>query len=304
MDSQLYDRTQAVQGALFQAALKARELTEKDPLPQAPPLFQVKRGYAEAPAWMLVQAMEFDPDPITVENLRRRAVWSAPRMIRALLDVMASEKWLIRTGEQYVLGDAGREIINSRMTLTHDLLNKLTPLDSVPELAELMESIIAACLGSDLDTWCLAHSRNVSPPEDASAALRVITVGSDLNAFRDDAHMAASTTRLGVDGYVWEAFAQLPGLATAEAIFDKFYYRGHNQEEYTDALQQVTKLGWAQTADGETYSITDEGQAVRDETERLTNLYFYSAWEDQVPDLIEALDRVFAACEAFMANDG
>jgi hypothetical protein len=103
----LYESTQTLQGELFQAAVAFV------PPPQnatVNPLLQVRRGRAESPAWFLAQAAEFEPEPLSVERLRRRAVWSCERLVRALLELMAAEKWLERTGEDYTLLPEGQRL--------------------------------------------------------------------------------------------------------------------------------------------------------------------------------------------------
>src|SRR5829696_7632375 len=97
LNSDFYDLTQAFQGALFQGGM-ALQPEDKMPL-FTNPVLQLRRGYAESPAWLMVQAQEFDSEPLSVERLRKRAVWSSERIISGLLDLMASEKWFDRIGD-------------------------------------------------------------------------------------------------------------------------------------------------------------------------------------------------------------
>src|SRR5258706_12922667 len=92
LDAEFYDLTQDIGGAIFGAMLAAQAPAVAPPVP--PPLLQVRRGLAEAPAWYLIQAVEFDPAPLTVAGLRVRDIYASERIVAALLELMASEKWL------------------------------------------------------------------------------------------------------------------------------------------------------------------------------------------------------------------
>ncbi len=59
-----YNLSQSLAGAIFGALIQKMERPTDPP----PPLLQLRRGRAEAPAWFLVQALEFDPEPISVET--------------------------------------------------------------------------------------------------------------------------------------------------------------------------------------------------------------------------------------------
>src|SRR6185295_15094177 len=94
LDARFYELTQEVGGAIFGAMPAATTQTGAPPAPS--PLLQIRRGLAEAPAWYLIQAAEFAPAPLTVASLRVRDIYASERMVAALLELMASEKWLDR----------------------------------------------------------------------------------------------------------------------------------------------------------------------------------------------------------------
>jgi hypothetical protein len=100
-----YNLSQSLAGAIFGAMIKYMERPSDSP----PPLLQLRRGRAEAPAWFLVQALEFDPEPISVEKLRVRDIYASERIVFSLLELMASEKWLTPAGKgEFILAPAGR----------------------------------------------------------------------------------------------------------------------------------------------------------------------------------------------------
>ena len=299
-NAEFYNFTQQVQGALY-GALFAGQSKLSEPLPALPPLLQVRGGYAESPGWFMVQASEFDPQPLTVANLRVRDIYASERIVAALLELLTGEQWLQRRGDGYSLTQPGRELlaaIRQRTLTLLDVMEALLPPDDMVRLAHLLGRIIDASLQAKTPpgTWCLAHSRHRAPAADAPLFLRITHYFSDLNAFRDDAHMAAWQP-LHVSGHAWEAFALIgAGQATsAAAVYAKLPFRGYSEEEYDASLQMLVQRGWLANA-GDGYAVTPAGEQVRAQVEEHTDAYFYAPWStlsdaemDEVRQLLENL---------------
>jgi hypothetical protein len=121
-----------------------------------------------------VQAAEFDPELLCVENLRVRAVWSSPRIVQALLEMMAGEKWFDRVGDDYYLTDAGRDVMEAiterRRKLIHAAIPVL-PADKTERLETLLRRVIDASLSAPQppNTWSLVRSRQPAPGDDVPA---------------------------------------------------------------------------------------------------------------------------------------
>lgn len=302
-DQNLYNLTQQLQGAIFQGAFQAYQTSldadaqANQPTPH--PLMQVKRGYAESPGWMMVQAQEFDPEPITVEKLVIRATYSAPSLIRALLDLMTSEGWLDRRGDNYTLNTHGREVAQQSSVRIKTILSHYTNLPPVElnRLSVLFGQIIDASLvHEDIPSvWCLTYSRRRASDETATDIEKVVQYCSDFNALRDDAHMSAFG-KYNVIGYTWEAFTYVDDdkAHDAEALFAQLGYRGLAQADWQDVLDQLVMRGWL-TIDQDTYQVTQRGKAVRKDVEALTDRYFYAGWsclkEEEVTELHELMTR-------------
>lgn len=287
LDVATYESMMQAQGAIYEemrAALEASGAAGDPP----PALAQVQAGRAESPAWFLVQATEFDPEPLTVANLRVRDVYGAPRMVGALLDLMASARWLEHDGaDAYTLAEAGRGILQRARRRREAMMPLFSsrPAAEIEDLTALLDRLIAASLSAPTPpgTWCLAHSRRRAPGTryPAHALARLMHFLDDFNAFRDDAHMAAWRP-LGVEGYVWEAFALVcSGQArTAGALFEQLAHRGYRRCEYAAALADLTRRGWlAPDGSAGEVSPTDTGRALRAAVERDTDRYFYAPWE-------------------------
>lgn len=279
LDAQFYDLIQSLWGGFAQAMRQQNRAAPTSPAV----LLQLRGGLAESPGWFMVQAAEFDPEPLTVAGLRVRDIYASERMVQALLDLMMSELWLDLTDEGYVLTEQGREVLGWMRARTAVLAQITLPLSErdVTWLEQTLWRLLEASLQGDEPPipWCLAHSRRRAPVETASAAEKIFQYVADFNAFRDDAHMAA-WGGYEVAGYAWEAFSLVCGGQgkTAVSIHQQLAYRGYSRDEYAHALAQLHARGWLEQERPGRYFVTPAGQAVWDDVEQLTNSYFYKPW--------------------------
>ena len=155
--------------------------------------------------------------------------------------MMASEQWLERIGDEYRLTETGWAISRRSRERTRSLLAGLEPLPpaDLTYLLAQIERIIATSLESPTPpgSWCLAHSRNRAPEDDAPPLAKLSQYFSDFNAFRDDAHMAAWQPH-EQSGAAWEAFSLICAseATSANAIATQLAYRGYSPSEYAEAL--------------------------------------------------------------------
>ncbi|MEZ4511305.1 MAG: hypothetical protein R3C62_05495 [Chloroflexota bacterium] len=280
LDAQFYNLIQSLWGGFAQAMRRHGATPPSSPSV----LLQLRGGLAESPGWFMVQAAEFDPEPLTVAGLRVRDIYAAERMVQALLDLMLSEMWLDLTDEGYMLTEQGREVLG-RMGERTAVLSQLTlPIAErdAAWLEQTMRQLLEASLQADAPpgTWCLTHSRRRAPADTATNAEKIFQYVADFNAFRDDAHMAA-WGGYEVMGYAWEAFALVCGGKgkTAVSIHQQIAYRGYTRDEYAHALAQLHARGWLEQERPGSYFVTPAGQAVWDDVEHLTNSYFYKPWQ-------------------------
>lgn len=282
LDSNIYDLTQNTQGMLFQALRKAQPDVDRslDPLPL---LFQIRSGYAESPAWFMIQASEFDPEPLTVENLRVRDIYASERIVQAVLELLAGERWLARDGKSYHLTNEGRQIVSLMRSRSSAYLNAPAldwPMQSLALLTERVGHIINQSLkpNGGVPPWSLVHSRNRAPADSAPTMQRLSQYFSDFNAFRDDAHMAA-WFHLDLQGYEWESFALVAAgqAADAASLFNRLFFRGYSQPEYHQALNLLVDREWLSISENK-FMLTSKGKAIFNEVEVQTDQYFYDPW--------------------------
>ena len=298
LDAEWYDYLETVAGAFYEA-MSAVRVRARETAPLSP-LFAVRSGYAESPGWFMIQAAEFDPEPLTVENLRVRDVYASERIVGVLLELMASEKWFDRTSrDEYVLADAGRAMLEQMFARRRNWLTQLAvEADAAVALVERMFcELIETSLQTLPQTWCLAHSRRRAHWQEISALGKIFQALEDFNALRDDAHMAAWMP-LGVSGHVWEAFGFLDtGRARdADTLFDVLHYRGYTRDEYANALSELAARGWLDGNASLGWRVTELGRVVRTRVEALTDRNFFSAWKNlsvtELQDLWRSLEHL------------
>lgn len=238
------------------------------------------------PHWwpMLWLILEYEPEPVTLNRLRSRNPYSAPERLKNFLkDLTEDDLLAVDALGNYRLTDEGRhqvkEVIAAyeAMVATLDLL----PAAETGRLAELMHTVIAACeqAPDPPGTNALTPNRKSDPGPDAPALTRVSQYLTDLNAFREDAHLSAWRP-LDIEGHVWETFTLVwnEEAQTAEDLVEKLSQRSLPEVAYANALQELEQRGWA-TTDGEIYTLTDAGRKVREEVEETTNRYFFGPWQ-------------------------
>jgi DNA-binding MarR family transcriptional regulator len=246
----------------------------------------------------MIQAAEFDPEPLTVAKLRVRDIYASESMARALLEMLASEKWLDRRGEAYHLTETGREVMLGLKARPTQLLHEVALPDNVDvaRLEGLLQRVIEASLQCPTPpgNWCLVYSKRRAPGEEAPLLARLLHYTADFNAFRDDAHMAAWQP-LALLGYEWEAFSWVAsgGAQTAVALFNELAYRGYSQADFAAALSKLVERGWLVSA-GDSYQLTEAGRITQAEVEQRTDDYFFAPWhkalnEAEIEETIELL---------------
>ncbi|MCP4428559.1 MAG: hypothetical protein GY803_29085, partial [Chloroflexi bacterium] len=175
----------------------------------------------------------------------------------------------------------GRSALNRFLKTFRSHLDTIEADVDLERLAELLGRVIAACLNAPEPpgTWAIRHSHNIAPDEDASALAKIDQHLDDLNAFRDDAHIAAFAPH-EISGHGWELFTMLwrdDEVKTPADMVEKMGFRGHDEATYAAALDDLTARGWVKiAADGA--QLTETGQEIREAAELQTNRYFYLPW--------------------------
>lgn len=229
----------------------------------------------------LIQTASFDPEPISSRVIRRRFPYSAPANWDEPLAQLAEKGLLAGDGDgDYYLTE------NGRSTLTH-ILNAFrnhlavvkTDLD-LERLATLLGRIVNACLQNPEPpgAWAAQHSHRLMPADKASALAKIDQLLDDLNAFRDDAHLAAFAS-YAISGHGWELFTFLwrSDVTNAAEMAEKMSFRGYDEAVYATALADLAQRGWVEAV-GDKFVLTPTGTEIREAAEVATDRYFYLPW--------------------------
>ncbi len=128
------------------------------------------------------------------------------------------------------------------------------------------------------DKVCIAQTHQSFPSQEYAPLATIDQRLDELNAFRDDMHLAAWRPH-EVEGFAWEAltFIWRGDASSAEELAEKLSVRDYSVDDYEQALVGLAQRDWLEkTADG--YQVTPEGQAVRQQAEDDTDRYFFAPW--------------------------
>jgi hypothetical protein len=232
--------------------------------------------------WML-EAPGFEPEPISAGRMAGRWPYTAHSLNEMRL-ADGARQGLLRSlgGGEYVFTEAGRTAARRIFEAAYHSMAPLQPLPAgdLERLAGLLRGIAAASEAAPEPPgkYCLRLSRRIVPSASAPLLAWIDQSLSDLNAYRDDAHMA-SWQPLGVSGAVWEAFTCLwrGEVRTPDELFARLAFRGHARGDYAEALAELVARAWI-VPDGGGYLLAAAGRAVRDQAEQTTDRYFFAPW--------------------------
>ncbi len=250
--------------------------------------------------WMLA-APGFEPDPISAERLAVRAPYTALALNAERLAQCAQLGLLAPAGPgEYYLTDSGRAAARRIFEAAYIKMAGMQPLPQaeLQHLVGLLRRIVEAVEQAPEPPGkrCFHLSRRIDPGEGRPPLIWVDQYLTDLNAYRDDSHMAAWQP-YGISGAGWEAFTYLwRGAAhTLDELCEQLAFRGHPRAVYAAALDDLVARGWL-AAEGDGYRLTGQGQAVRQEAEELTDRYFYRPWhclsEEELGELRQSLSAL------------
>jgi DNA-binding MarR family transcriptional regulator len=253
-------------------------------------------------AWFALSlARGMDPEPFSLQRFHDMYPYMALQRQRDVLEELAREDGLEAVGENaYRITDIGREIVQDIYHAARESLKTVAhlPLSEMEQLNNLLLRLVEATLNAPEpeNKWAIAASRANDPGENWGEAAKTDQYLTDLYMFRDDAHIAAWKP-YGVSGRTWEtlSFIWEEQAHTAAKLAEKRSPRGFTQQDYTQSLAELVKLGWIEPA-AEGYQITEKGRALRQEAEDTTNHYFFAPWDslnsEEQAQLYDLLNRL------------
>jgi hypothetical protein len=256
----------------------------------------------------LLIARAVEPEAISPERIWRRypygtqAGWAQPMITLAERQLLAAQ------GDGfYRLTPDGQAIITRIMNEfcaglagIEKSIEAVYPAADLDRLTALLDKIVTACFNTPIDLSGLKDSHGLAPDGSATALARIDQALDDLNAFRDDAHLAVWQP-LRIAGEAWELFTFLwrGEVKNADEMAEKAAMRGHSREAYQSALGDLIGRGWARAAGEGAFEATETGRKIREEAEAATDRNFYIPWsvlsETDANDVRDLLMRLKVA---------
>ena len=240
--------------------------------------FTEQRFYA--PTFM---ASNLAPKPISVALLSKRTPYGNPENYKITLADAAEAGYLEADGvDGYILSEKGAQAISESHAAFYAHINKINQFsaEKMGELAALLKKLVISCTQAKFTsgTAALDISHGGHPEVESGSLAEVDQHLDDLNAFRDDAHVAAWTPS-GVSGYVWEtlSFVWNGEVNTAEKLAEHLPFRNYLTEDYAKALAELQGLGWIEPSD-DAFVATAVGKKVREDGEAKTNELYFASW--------------------------
>jgi len=232
----------------------------------------------------LFLAYNLGPEPISADLFQLRNPYANPDSVQEILKDAAAAGYLEKTGEgEFRPTQKGSSTIEAVHKAFFSHVNQVNqfPIEQLKELCSLMAKLVGSINQTDLGgrKICFDASYGGHIQVEPGTLSHVDQLLDDLNAFRDDAHIAAWTP-VGVDGHTWEVLTLVWNgeATTAETLNERLPYRQYTAEDYQGSLEDLVQRGWIEEG-VEGYLVTDAGKKIRDEAEAVTNENYYRPWK-------------------------
>jgi hypothetical protein len=260
--------------------------------------------------YALLTARSYEPESLSLERVCRRTPYASPQSMwtflpvkelgeRDLLESQSDGSYRLTAGGRAVIARILKEFYAGLAGIEQTIGSAYSSSD-LNRAATLLEKIVAASFNSPFEKWSLTTTHHLASAGEVAALAHLDQALDDLNAFRDDAHLAAWQP-LGVAGQAWELFTFLwrGEVKNVDEMMEKAAARGHSREAYQSALEDLTGRGWVRAASENAFEVTEVGRQIREEAEAATDRNFYTPWqvlsETEANDLSELLTRLKTA---------
>ena len=225
---------------------------------------------------------ELEPNPADASGFSIQNPYSAHTGLLNQMATLTDSGYLEKAGEAaYKFTSKGRTAL---LSAVQEIFASATHLDILDDEAELNEfaDVMAQLIKNALNAPAFEKKGSIKrnhtsyPGNDAHSLTRIFQYLTDMNAYRDDCHMATWRWNYDIDGPAWESFTFIwrEDAQTPTEVLEKLPFRGHDESVYVDAFASLKKLGWiAKNTDGK-FEVTAEGRTVREEAEALTDEYY------------------------------
>lgn len=239
---------------------------------------------------------ELGLDTFSIPNFQKRDPFTNPEQFEKVFVRLNLKGWI------EPMADASFRVTEKSRAAVRHILEagdaQLMDFQSMPEtelkrLELLLKQVVAECrvTPEPPEKWSILNRFHVTN-EHYPPIIRIREHLMDLFAYRDDSHLSASRPHFNQAGIVWLALGALwnRDAVTARQISEKMTFRGYETSDYEIALQAAVEVGWAEADErSDAFRLSQEGQSLREQAERLTNEYFYTPWSVLIPQELNEL---------------
>lgn len=232
----------------------------------------------------LFLAYNLKSEPISADLFQLRNPYANPDSVQEILEDATEAGYLEKSGEgEYRPTQKGSSAIETVHEAFYNHVNQLKEVhaDQLKELCSLLAKLVESISQADLGERkiCFDASFGGHMQVDHGTLARVDQHLDDLNAFRDDAHIAAWRPA-GVDGHTWEVltFIWNGDATTAEGLVERLPYRQYTADNYKATLEDLVQMGWIEVGDNG-FIVTEKGKKIRDDAEDITDRNYFSPWK-------------------------
>jgi len=249
---------------------------------------------------LLFLAYNLTPESISAELFQLRNPYTNPDSVQEILEDAAAAGYLEKAGEgEFRPTQKGSSAIETVHKAFYSHVNQVNqfPVEELKELCSLMANLVESISQTDLGgrKICFDTSYGGHIQVDHGTLARVDQHLDDLNAFRDDAHIAAWKPA-GVDGHTWEVltFIWNGDATTAKKLAERLPYRQYTADNYQATLESLVKRGWIEEGD-DGYVVIAKGKKIRDDAEETTNQNYFGPWKVLSDDDVKRLGELLTA---------
>jgi len=249
---------------------------------------------------LLFLAYNLMPEPISADLFQLRNPYANPGSVQEILEDAAAAGYLEKVGEgEFKPAQKGSSAIEFVHKAFYSHVNQVNQfhVEKLKELCSLMAKLVDSISQTDLGgrKICFDASYGGHLQVDHGTLARVDQHLDDLNAFRDDAHIAAWKPT-GVDGHTWEVltFIWNGDANTAKKLAERLPYRQYTADNYQATLESLVIRGWIEERD-DGYVAIAKGKKIRDDAEETTEQNYFGSWKVLSDDEVKRLGELLTA---------
>ena len=246
---------------------------------------------------------ELGLDAFSIANFQKRDPFTNPEQyervfvrlnVKGWIEPMSDGSFLVtekaREAVRHIVQVGDAQLLDFRSMSTSDL----------ERLTILLKQIVAESKVTyePPEKWAILKRFRVASEHDP-VIVKIREYLMDLFAYRDDSHLSASLPHFNQAGIVWIALGALwnKDAVTAKQMAEKMTFRGYEISDYEVAMQAAVEVGWAEMDDRPgIFRLSRQGIELREQTEHLTNEYFYIPWsvlvQAEMDELYELLTKL------------